>query len=318
MCLSNHTYQSLIWEALFDFITHIKQVWWQVYRKIAENKINKKNMIALYINWDFDPEIINIYGFSLRYYGLLFVCGLLLCMYILKGIFRRENLKESAHEALFIYGIVGIFVGARLGHCLFYDFEYFSNNILEMFLPIKINQIGEIKFIGYRGLASHGGTIGLIISLYLYSKKYEIKYLKILDLIAIVAPLGATFIRLANLMNSEMIGNPTTMPWAFIFRKVDNIPRHPSQLYEAIAYLIIFIIVFTVYKTKNIKLGNGFLFGLAITLIFTMRILIEFVKINQVEFENGMKLNMGQLLSIPFIIIGIYFMGSNLMRKETK
>lgn len=275
-------------------------------------------MIGLYINWDFDSEIINLFGFPLKYYGLLFGGGLLLCTYILKGVFKTENLKDTAHEALFIYGIIGIFVGARLGHCLFYDFEYYSKNILEIFLPIKINQIGEIKFIGYSGLASHGGTIGLIISLYLYSKKYEIRYLKILDLIAIVAPLGATFIRLANLMNSEMIGNPTTMPWAFIFRKIDNIPRHPAQLYEEISYLIIFIIVFTVYKTKNIKLGNGFLFGLAITLIFTMRILIEFVKINQVKFEEGMKLNMGQILSIPFILIGIYFMGKNLIKKETE
>ncbi|MBP2284369.1 prolipoprotein diacylglyceryl transferase [Flavobacterium sp. CG_23.5] len=273
-------------------------------------------MIELYINWDFDSQIINIFGFPLKYYGLLFGSGLLLCAYILKGIFKRENLKDSAHEALFIYGIVGILVGARLGHCLFYDFEYYSKNILEIFLPIKINQIGEIKFTGYTGLASHGGTIGLIVSLYLYSRKYEIKYLKILDLIAIVAPLGATFIRLANLMNSEMIGNPTTMPWAFIFRRVDNIPRHPAQLYEAISYLIIFIIVFTIYKTENIKLGNGFLFGLAITLIFIMRILIEFVKINQVEFEDGMKLNMGQMLSIPFIIIGMYFMGKNLIKKN--
>ena len=275
-------------------------------------------MIGLYINWDFDSEIINIYGFPLKYYGLLFGGGLLLSTYILKGIYKKKKLKDNAHEALFIYGIIGIFVGARLGHCLFYDFEYYSKNILEMFLPIKINQIGEIKFIGYSGLASHGGTIGLIISLFLYSKKYEIKYLKILDLIAIVAPLGATFIRLANLMNSEMIGNPTTMPWAFIFRKVDNLPRHPAQLYEAIVYFIIFIIIFTVYKTKNIKLGNGFMFGLAITLIFTMRILIEYVKVNQVEFEEGMKLNMGQILSIPFIIIGIYFMGKNLTKKETE
>ena len=273
-------------------------------------------MIALYINWNFDSEIITILGFPLKYYGLLFGAGLLLCTYILKGVYKRENLKENAHEALFVYGIIGIFVGARLGHCLFYDFEYYSKNILEIFLPIKINQLGEIKFIGYSGLASHGGTIGLIISLYLYSKKYKIKYLKILDLIAIVASLGATFIRLANLMNSEMIGNPTSMPWAFIFRKVDNIPRHPAQLYEAIAYLIIFAITFTVYKTQNIKLGNGFLFGLTLTLIFTMRILIEFVKINQVEFEDGMKLNMGQILSIPFITIGIYFMTKNLIKKE--
>lgn len=274
-------------------------------------------MIALYINWDFDSEIINVFGFPLKYYGLLFACGLLLCMYILKGIFKRENLKDSAHEALFIYGIVGIFVGARLGHCLFYDFDYYSKNLLEIILPIKKTLNGGYKFIGFAGLASHGGTVGLIISLYLYSKKYEIKYLKTLDLIAIAAPLGATFIRLANLMNSEMIGNPTTMSWAFIFKRVDNIPRHPAQLYEAISYLIIFIIVFTIYKTKNIQLGNGFFFGLAITLIFIMRVLIEFVKINQVEFEEGMELNMGQILSIPFIIIGIYFVLKNVTRNIT-
>lgn len=274
-------------------------------------------MIALYINWDFDSEIINVFGFPLKYYGLLFACGLLLCMYILKGIFKRENLKDSAHEALFIYGIVGIFVGARLGHCLFYDFDYYSKNLLEIILPIKKTLNEGYKFIGFAGLASHGGTVGLIISLYLYSKKYEIKYLKTLDLIAIVAPLGATFIRLANLMNSEMIGNSTTMSWAFIFKRVDNIPRHPAQLYEAISYLIIFIIVFTIYKTKNIQLGNGFFFGLAITLIFIMRVLIEFVKINQVEFEEGMELNMGQILSIPFIIIGIYFVLKNVTRNIT-
>ncbi|WP_369752567.1 prolipoprotein diacylglyceryl transferase [Flavobacterium sp. WC2409] len=275
-------------------------------------------MIALYINWDFDSEIINIYGFPLKYYGLLFACGLLLSMYILKGIFRRENLKDSAHEALFIYGIVGIFVGARLGHCLFYDFEYYSKNLLEIILPIKKTLNGEYKFIGFAGLASHGGTVGLIISLYLYSKKYEMKYLKTLDLIAIVAPLGATFIRLANLMNSEMIGNPTSMPWAFIFKRVDNIPRHPAQLYEAISYFLIFIIVFTIYKTKNIKLGNGFLFGLTITLIFIMRILIEFIKINQVDFEKGMSLNMGQILSIPFVLLGLYFVAFNILKNEPK
>lgn len=273
-------------------------------------------MIALYINWDFDSEIINIFGFPLKYYGLLFACGLLLCMYILKGIFKDENLKDSAHEALFVYGIIGIFVGARLGHCLFYDFDYYSKNLLEIILPIKKTLNGDYKFIGFAGLASHGGTVGLIISLYLYSKKHKIKYLKILDLIAIVAPLGAAFIRLANLMNSEMIGNPTTMPWAFVFKRIDNIPRHPAQLYEAVSYFIIFIIIFGTYKTKNIKFGNGFYFGLAITLIFTMRILIEFVKINQVEFEEGMKLNMGQILSIPFIIIGMYFVSKNLIKKE--
>ena len=273
-------------------------------------------MIGLYINWDVDSEIINIGGFPIKYYGLLFAAGLLLSMAILKKIYKTENLNDSAHEALFLYGIIGIFVGARLGHCLFYDFDYYSKNLVEIILPIKKTITGDYKFVGFSGLASHGGTVGLIISLYLYSKKYKIKYLKILDLIAIVAPLGAAFIRLANLMNSEMIGNPTTMPWAFIFKRVDDIPRHPAQLYEAIAYFIIFLVLFITYKTKNIIIGNGFYFGLAITLIFSMRILIEFVKINQVAFEEGMKLNMGQILSIPFILIGLYFTMRNGRNKE--
>lgn len=273
-------------------------------------------MIGLYINWDVDSEIINIGGFPIKYYGLLFAAGLLLSMAILKKIYKKENLSDSAHEALLLYGIIGIFVGARLGHCFFYDFDYYSKNIIEIILPIKKTITGAYKFVGFSGLASHGGTVGLIISLYLYSKKYKIKYLKVLDLIAIVAPLGAAFIRLANLMNSEMIGNPTTMPWGFIFKRVDTIPRHPAQLYEAIAYFIIFLVLVIIYKTKNITIGNGFYFGIAITLIFTMRILIEFVKIDQVAFEEGMKLNMGQILSIPFILIGLYFTMRNGQNKE--
>jgi phosphatidylglycerol:prolipoprotein diacylglycerol transferase len=264
--------------------------------------------MQLYITWDFDSEIINLFGFPLKYYGLIFVSGLLLCMLVLKKVFKKENLSETAHEALLVYGIAGIFIGARIGHCLFYDFDYYSKNVLEIFLPIKIMANGGYKFIGYAGLASHGGTLGLIISLLFYSKKHQIKYLKIVDIIAIVAPLGAAFIRLANLMNSEMIGNPTNLPWAFVFSKIDNVPRHPAQLYESISYFIIFALVFGVYKLKNITLGSGFLFGLSITLIFTMRILIEFVKINQVDFEDGMFLNMGQILSMPFIVIGSFFM----------
>lgn len=273
-------------------------------------------MTRLYINWDLDPVIINVFGFPLKYYGLLFACGLILCFYILKSIFKKEGLSETAHEALFVYGIIGIFVGARLGHCFFYDFEYYSNNLLKIILPVKKTLNGEYKFIGFAGLASHGGTIGLIISLFFYSKKHKIKFLKILDLIAIVAPLGATFIRIANLMNSEMIGNQTSVPWAFVFRNIDNIPRHPAQLYEAISYFIIFSIIIIIYNTRNVKLGSGYLFGLAITLIFIMRVLIEFVKINQVEFEEGMKLNMGQILSIPFIIIGMVFIGINFLKKS--
>ena len=275
-------------------------------------------MTALYVNWDFNDQIISIFGFPLKYYGLLFASGLLLCMYILKGIFKAEKLSNEAHEALFMYGIIGIFVGARLGHCFFYDFDYYSQHLLEIVLPIQKNANGVYQFIGYAGLASHGGTLGLLLALYFYSKKYQIKYLMLLDLIAVVAPLGAAFIRFANLMNSEMIGNPTTMPWAFIFKRIDNVPRHPAQLYEALSYLLIFASIFIIYKINSIKIGNGFYFGYAITLIFIMRIVIEFVKINQVEFENGMLLNMGQLLSIPFLIIGLYFVAKNIFRKVPK
>ncbi|MDG2433030.1 prolipoprotein diacylglyceryl transferase [Flavobacterium sp.] len=273
-------------------------------------------MTALYINWDFNDQIISIFGFPLKYYGLLFASGLLLCMYFLKGIFKAEKLSSEAHEALFMYGIIGIFVGARLGHCFFYDFDYYSQHLLEIILPIQKTANGSYHFIGYAGLASHGGTLGLLLALYLYAKKYQIKYMMILDLIAVVAPLGATFIRLANLMNSEMIGNPTSMPWAFVFSRIDNEPRHPAQLYEALAYLMIFITIFAIYRSKKIKIGKGFYFGFTITLIFVMRILIEFVKINQVEFENGMLLNMGQILSIPFIIIGVYFITKSIQTKK--
>jgi len=264
-------------------------------------------MIVNYINWNINPEIINLFGISLRYYGILFVGGLVLCLYILKGIFKNENIPLVFLDRLSIYGILGIFLGARLGHCLFYEPSYFFSHPLEIFLPIQPLIGGGYKFIGYQGLASHGGSIGLIIALILYSKKTNESIIKTLDLIAIVAPLGACFIRLANLMNSEIIGIPTKVPWAFIFVREDNLPRHPAQLYEAITYLMIFGLMYYLYRTKREKLQNGFFFGLVITLIFVARFFIEFIKEKQVPFEKQMQLDMGQLLSVPFIIVGIVF-----------
>jgi len=265
-------------------------------------------MTPLFINWDIDPEIINIFGFSLKYYGLFFVSGLLLSAYILKGMFKSENIPLIFLDKLVIYGILGIFIGARLGHCLFYEPSYFLEHPIEMFLPVELNTDGSYTFTGYRGLASHGGTIGLIISLLIYSIKTKQDIIKTIDFIAIVAPLGAFFIRMANLMNSEMVGIETTVPWGFIFKREDSLVRHPSQLYEAIAYIIIFGLMFFLYKTKRMKFQNGFFFGLSIFLIFIARFFIEFVKEKQVSFENQMTLDMGQLLSIPFLIIGIGFM----------
>jgi prolipoprotein diacylglyceryl transferase len=204
--------------------------------------------------------------------------------------------------------MVGVFAGARLAHCLFYEPSYYFSHPLEIILPIQPNADGGYKFSGFQGLASHGGTLGLIIALIIYARKTKESILKTVDLIAIVAPLGACFIRLANLMNSEINGIPTNVPWAFIFVREDNLPRHPAQLYEAISYLLIFGLMLYLYKTRRENLKNGFFFGLVITLIFVARFFIEFFKEKQVPFEEQMQFDMGQLLSIPFIVLGIGFM----------
>ena len=187
-----------------------------------------------------------------------------------------------------------------------------------MILPIRFLPDGGWKFTGYEGLASHGGTLGLMIALWLYCRKMKMHYMDVVDMIAVATPITACCIRLANLMNSEIIGKPTDVPWAFVFERVKEhglngellpaIPRHPAQLYEAIAYFVLFLIMIYLYKNYSKKLHRGFFFGLCLTAIFTFRFFIEFLKENQVSFEDNMSLNMGQWLSIPFVIIGLYFM----------
>jgi phosphatidylglycerol---prolipoprotein diacylglyceryl transferase len=271
-------------------------------------------MILDYINWNVDPVIINIFGISIRYYGLLFVSGLILCIYILNWIYKRENIQAENLEKLSIYGMIGILAGARLGHCLFYEPSYYFAHPLEIILPIQTQPGGGYKFSGYQGLASHGGVLGLLIALYFYSRKTKHSMIDTIDLIAVVAGLSFGFIRLGNFMNSEIIGIPTTKPWGVIFERVDNIPRHPAQLYEAISYFIIFAIMMILYIKMRDRFKNGFLFGLATVLFFTARFIIEFVKENQVGFEDGMTLNMGQLLSLPYIVVGIGFIIYGLMK----
>ena len=270
----------------------------------------------LYINWDIDPVIFSIGQVKLQYYGLIFVTGLALCYYIIGSIYKKENIYTSnAMEKLFVFAIIGIFGGARLGHCLFYDFEYFSSHIIEIFIPFRENAEGVYEFIGYKGLASHGGTIGLFIAMLLYSRKVHIPFSKIIDIIAILAPLGGAFIRISNLMNSEIIGRPTNVPWAFIFKQVDDLPRHPSQLYESLSYFLIFLVVYLLYKYKRqlFKIGSYFYFGLSIFAIFFMRFVLEFTKENQKSFEDSLSFNMGQLLSIPFILVGAILVIKNVV-----
>ena len=265
----------------------------------------------LTINWNPDPELFNLFGsFPIRYYGLLWGIGIVLACIIVQRQYRDRKISEDKFTPLFFYCVIGITLGARLGHCIFYDWSYYQNHLIEMILPVKQFPNEGWKWIGYRGLASHGGTLGLIIALWLYCRKTKMHYMDVLDMIAVATPICACFIRLANLMNSEIIGKPADIPWAFVFEQVDLLPRHPAQLYEAIAYFIFFLGMIYLYKKSDHgqKLHRGFFFGLCLTEIFVFRFFVEFLKENQVDFENTMTLNMGQWLSIPFVIIGIYFM----------
>ena len=265
----------------------------------------------LTINWNPDPELFNLFGsFPIRYYGLLWVIGIILACIIVQRQYRDRKISEDKFTPLFFYCVIGITLGARLGHCIFYDWSYYQNHLIEMILPVKQFPNEGWKWIGYRGLTSHGGTLGLIIALWLYCRKTKMHYMDVLDMIAVATPICACFIRLANLMNSEIIGKPADIPWAFVFEQVDMLPRHPAQLYEAIAYFIFFLGMIYLYKKSDHgqKLHRGFFFGLCLTEIFVFRFFVELLKENQVDFENTMTLNMGQWLSIPFVIIGIYFM----------
>ena len=265
----------------------------------------------LTINWNPDPELFNLFGiFPIRYYGLLWGIGIVLSCIIVQRQYRDRKISEDKFTPLFFYCVIGITLGARLGHCIFYDWSYYQNHLIEMILPIRQFPGEGWKWIGYKGLASHGGTLGLIIALWLYCRKTKMHYMDVLDMIAVATPICACCIRLANLMNSEIIGKPTDMPWAFVFEQVDMLPRHPAQLYEAIAYFIFFLGMIYLYKKSDHgqKLYRGFFFGLCLTEIFVFRFFVEFLKENQVDFESTMTLNMGQWLSVPFVIIGIYFM----------
>ena len=267
-----------------------------------------RNVMGMYIfvQWDVDPEIVNLFGMiSIRYYSLLFVSGLMFCYRIVQGMYKREKLSSEHLWHLAMYIFVGTVVGARLGHCLFYEPGYYLSHPLEMLLPVQwIN--GSLRFTGYHGLASHGGAIGVWMAIMAYARKYKEKIWAVLDKIAVVAPLAGAFIRLGNLMNSEIIGYPTTVPWAFVFQRVDVIPRHPAQLYEAIAYLCFFLIILFIYKKKGPKsVGTGLYFGLCLTLIFTFRFLVEYTKEIQVDFEATLPMDMGQILSLPLIAVGV-------------
>lgn len=272
-----------------------------------------------YIIWDPNLFAFHIGNFGIRWYSLCWGIGLALAYILVRRLYKEQKIKDEYFDPLLLYCFVGILAGARLGHCLFYQPEYFLSSwehAVEMIVPMHHMADGSWKYVGYEGLASHGGTIGLIIALYLYYRRTHLNLWIVLDNIAIATPITACFIRLGNLMNSEIIGKVTDVPWAFIFEKIDKVPRHPGQLYEAIAYAVFFFVGWYLYRHKPQKVGTGFFFGLCLTLIFTFRFFVEYTKDIQVDFESGMFLNMGQLLSIPFVIIGIACMtGGKWMKK---
>ena len=226
-----------------------------------------------------------------------------------------KGFSPKEWDKLTLYALVGIVAGARLGHCLFYEPGYFLAHPVEIFLPMQRMSDGAYHFTGYQGLASHGGALGLILAIALFTYQTKRNVFVTLDLVAVVTPIAAFFIRMANLMNSEIIGKPTDVPWAFVFEKVDMQPRHPSQLYEGLTYLAIFVLNMLLYRKFKDRVGSGFFFGLTIALIFIARFFIEFLKERQVAFEESMTINMGQWLSIPFVLIGVYLVWRSLKKK---
>ena len=236
-------------------------------------------MILNYIVWD--PSIIAFKAgpVVVHWYSLCWLIGLALAYIIVQRLYKEQKVKGELFDPLFVYCFVGILAGARLGHCLFYQPDLFLSSwkhFVEIFLPIDFLPQGGWRFTGYRGLASHGGTLGLMLALWLYVRRTKMNIWQVLDNIAIATPVTACFIRLGNLMNSEIIGKVTDVPWAFIFQQVDGMPRHPGQLYEAIAYALLFFIGWTIYRRRPERVGTGFFFGLCLTYIFIARFFIEY------------------------------------------
>ncbi len=267
-------------------------------------------MHFLQIVWDPASEGINIIGdFTIHYYSMMWMVAFISGWYLMKKIYTNENQSNEKLDALFIYSVLGIMIGARLGHVIFYQPELIKDDFFSIFLPFKFK--GGFAFTGFRGLASHGAAIGMIISMYLYNKKILKKSVVwILDRVVIPVALGAIFVRIGNFFNSEMVGKPAdeSLPWAVVFKDFDNIARHPGQLYEAFGYMFVFLILWLLYWKTSKSKQSGLLFGLFLVLLMTVRLFVEQFKIAQVEVRADWDLNTGQLLSIPFILIGLYFM----------
>jgi len=253
------------------------------------------------ISWSVDPILFDLGPLQVRYYGLLFATGFMLSFYIVSYFYKRAGIEVEEVDKLTIYTILGAVLGARFGHVFFYEWAYYKANL------------SEIPMVWHGGLASHGGAIGILIAIYFYSRKYHRNFLWTMDRIVVPTALTGALIRLGNLMNSEIYGTPTDLPWGFIFKNNGEVvPMHPTQLYEAFAYLVSFAILWFMYQKDEGKIPRGKLFGVFMILIFGVRFFIEFIKYHQSTLlPNDSVLNMGQLLSIPLVIAGVYFLVSS-------
>lgn len=281
-------------------------------------------MLLNYITWDVPPEIFSLGPIHVRWYGALWALGIWLALIVVQRLFKHEKLPEAWIDKLFIYTVVGTIVGARLGHCFFYEWHALDEPV--KFLGIEftygnyyLTHPWELLYVWHGGLASHGGAIGILIALYLYNKNVSHKgFLWGLDRLVIGAALTGAAIRLGNLMNSEIYGSATTLPWGFIFvRDGQTQPMHPTQIYEMIYCILTFVITWWLYWKKEAYKKTGLIYGVFLIGIFGSRFILEFIKLNQEDFESGMFLNMGQILSIPFIIWGLWLIFKTTQKKVT-
>lgn len=268
-----------------------------------------------YISWDVSPEIFSLGPITVRWYGLLWAMAILLAWEIVRRTFKNEKKPDEWADKLFIYGAVGLILGARLGHCLFYEWHLLDEPVQLLGMTFRygnpyLSHPWELLYIWQGGLASHGGAIGLLVAMYLFNKKVTHSgYIWILDRLVIGVAIGGACIRLGNLMNSEIYGGVTDMPWGFIFVRAGEImPKHPTQIYEMIYCLATFVLCYWLYWKKEAYKKTGLIFGVFLIMIFFTRFLLEFIKNNQESFEQNLLLNMGQILSIPFIIWGCWLL----------
>ncbi|MEO1032020.1 prolipoprotein diacylglyceryl transferase [Winogradskyella sp.] len=266
-------------------------------------------MHLLQIDWD-PIKSLDLGFFELHFYSVMWIIAFVLGLYVTKRIWKNENLTSDSLDSLFIYSVLGIMIGARLGHVIFYQSELFKDDFFSIFLPFSFKD--GIRFTGFAGLASHGAAIGMIIAMYLYNKRVLKKSLLwILDRVVMATALGAIFVRIGNFINSEIVGTKTDSALGVIFRQNgESFARHPAQLYEAFCYIFVFLILMYFYWKTNKSKQEGFLFGLFLVFLWTIRFFIEFIKEAQVEGRDDYVwfMNTGQVLSVPFILIGLYFM----------